>query len=72
MSDKLECPDCGFGLIVLFNDDVGLCIGLRQGVGLWCRWRWVMEPQCEGCGNRCVELFPQGVHLLCAVCLEVW
>ena len=27
MSDKLECPDCGFGLIVLFNDDVGLCIG---------------------------------------------
>ena len=31
----------------------------------------LMEPQCEGCGNRCVELYPQGVHLLCAVCLEI-
>ena len=30
-----------------------------------------MEPQCERCGLRAEELFPQGVHLLCAVCLEI-
>ena len=23
---EVECPDCGSGLFVLFNNDVGLCV----------------------------------------------
>ena len=31
MSIDVECPDCGSGLFVLFNNDVGLCVPCDKG-----------------------------------------
>ena len=42
-ADKVECPDCGFGLIVLFGNDVGLCIA--------CNRAWPLVPVEPGAGG---------------------
>ena len=33
MTNEVECPDCASFLFVLFNNDVGVCVPVRQGVG---------------------------------------
>ena len=36
MDDKIECPDCGFGLFVMFGNDVGVCLP--------CNTAWPLIP----------------------------